>query len=152
MGSLQNWHRNKQHISISLLLLSVSIFVDVISMAEGRGIPTPLMEGRKVEAAGSWPELPEKVGMIRSQIGSRPPSCRRRCRECGGHCEAIQVPVALHDSQQNQRKKRSSHFPAAAATSAGASNKDMALSSEDETSNYKPISWKCKCGNFIFNP
>ncbi|KAG6598761.1 EPIDERMAL PATTERNING FACTOR-like protein 2, partial [Cucurbita argyrosperma subsp. argyrosperma] len=80
--------------------------------------------------------------MVRSsQIGSRPPSCRGRCKACGGRCEAVQVPVAaLRDSSshQNQRKRRTTHF--------------SALSSEDETSNYKPISWKCKCGNFIFNP
>lgn len=101
------------------------------------------MEGPETVAAT------EKMGMVmRNQIGSRPPSCRRRCRECGGHCEAVQVPVALHDSHQNQRKRRSSsssHFFAN-------SKHDVALSSEDETSNYKPISWKCRCGNFIFNP
>ncbi|PKU86097.1 EPIDERMAL PATTERNING FACTOR-like protein 2 [Dendrobium catenatum] len=22
----------------------------------------------------------------------------------------------------------------------------------DESSNYKPMNWKCKCGKFIFNP
>ncbi|XP_023546258.1 EPIDERMAL PATTERNING FACTOR-like protein 2 [Cucurbita pepo subsp. pepo] len=98
--------------SIYLLFLSVSIFIHLTSMAQG------LVEGQMVRS---------------SQIGSRPPSCRGRCKACGGRCEAVQVPVAaLRDSSshQNQRKRRTTHF--------------SALSSEDETSNYKPISWKCK--------
>ncbi|XP_038886514.1 EPIDERMAL PATTERNING FACTOR-like protein 2 [Benincasa hispida] len=147
MGSFQNWHRIK-HVSISLLFLSVSILIHVTSIVEGRGIQGSLTTGRSESPETAAAE--EKAGMMmRNQIGSRPPSCRRRCRECGGHCEAVQVPVALHDlSHQNQRKKRtsrSSHFSVN-------SKHDVALSSEDETSNYKPISWKCKCGNFIFNP
>ncbi|XP_022951797.1 EPIDERMAL PATTERNING FACTOR-like protein 2 [Cucurbita moschata] len=156
MGSLQIWHRNK-HLSIPFLFfLSVFLFIHLTSIAEGRGFQTPLMEDRKVEEQPSTAEL---VRMRRrSQIGSQPPSCRRRCRECGGPCEAIQVPVAVHDSTHQKQRRRTrrrirSHFSSEASSSSSSSKHNkVALSSEDETSNYKPISWKCKCGNFIFNP
>ncbi|KAG6502727.1 hypothetical protein ZIOFF_035014 [Zingiber officinale] len=66
---------------------------------------------------------------VRALIGSRPPMCERRCRGCG-HCEAIQVPVIPQ-----------------------ALNKAMASDLRgDIGSNYKPLSWKCKCGDLIFNP
>lgn len=119
----------------------------------GRGIQA--MEGERKSAetvAVATEEEEEKMGMMmRNQIGSRPPSCRRKCMECGGHCEAVQVPVALHDSNQNQKKGRRRRRSSRRYFS-DHSKHDVALSSEDETSNYKPISWKCKCGNFIFNP
>ncbi|KAL0557781.1 hypothetical protein IC582_006332 [Cucumis melo] len=153
MGSFQIWHRNRnKHVSILLLFLSVFILILVTSI-EGRGIQA--MEGERKSAetvAVATEEEEEKMGMMmRNQIGSRPPSCRRKCMECGGHCEAVQVPVALHDSNQNQKKGRRRRRSSRRYFS-DHSKHDVALSSEDETSNYKPISWKCKCGNFIFNP
>ncbi|KAJ0963328.1 hypothetical protein J5N97_028450 [Dioscorea zingiberensis] len=60
--------------------------------------------------------------MERSLIGSRPPRCESRCINCG-HCEAIQVPSVA-----------------------------QAIKSWRDDSNYKPLSWKCKCGNMIINP
>ncbi|XP_057727639.1 EPIDERMAL PATTERNING FACTOR-like protein 2 [Arachis stenosperma] len=66
-------------------------------------------------------------------IGSRPPRCESRCSNCG-HCEAVQVPIVptFHH-----------HHEAAI----------VAFSSRgDALSNYKPMSWKCKCGDYFFNP
>lgn len=68
-------------------------------------------------------------------IGSRPPRCDRMCGNCG-HCEAVQVPV------NTQAHKRS--FSSSIAS--------IAYSRGDDISNYKPMSWKCKCGNSIINP
>ncbi|CAA6657651.1 unnamed protein product [Spirodela intermedia] len=65
--------------------------------------------------------------MARATIGSRPPSCERRCATCG-HCEAVQVPAV-----PLQRRK------------------DLS-SRGDDTSNYKPVSWKCECGGMITDP
>lgn len=64
-------------------------------------------------------------------IGSSPPRCDRRCSSCG-HCEAIQVPT-------NPSNNNSSTTVAYAR-------------GDQDSSNYKPMSWKCKCGKFIFDP
>lgn len=78
-------------------------------------------------------EVGDGVVSVSSMIGSRPPRCERRCIACG-HCEAIQVPVVPPQG----RKRLSNH---------------AAINSRsDDTSNYKPMSWKCKCGNRILNP
>ncbi|GLU20181.1 hypothetical protein SLE2022_363930 [Rubroshorea leprosula] len=74
--------------------------------------------------------------VLRAQIGSRPPRCERRCSSCS-HCEAIQVPT---NSQVRSRKGNFAHFS------------NVAYARGDDYSNYKPLSWKCKCGNHIFNP
>ncbi|WOL07842.1 hypothetical protein Cni_G16591 [Canna indica] len=77
----------------------------------------------------------EKV-MVRALIGSRPPRCERRCSKCG-HCEAVQVPVI--PQWEKKRGSKQLFF-------------EMANLRGDYTSNYKPLSWKCKCGDVFFNP
>ncbi|KAJ4701550.1 EPIDERMAL PATTERNING FACTOR-like protein 2 [Melia azedarach] len=129
MGSSQNYvccHRNR-HLIFSLLFLLASGLTQVRFMAEGRAI------SKLVEAAQKGFEA-EKMVVMTSMIGSRPPKCERRCSSCT-HCEAVQVPVAT----QAVGHKRS-HFSA------------VAYSRGDDISNYKPMSWKCKCGNLIFDP
>lgn len=74
--------------------------------------------------------------MVRKQIGSRPPKCDTRCRFCG-HCEAIQVPA-------NPRAMTGKINPSTLST--------VAYARRQDNSNYKPMSWKCKCGDIIFNP
>ena len=93
-----------------------------------------------VENCGWWwqKRVEEKVVMVRSLIGSRPPRCERRCMSCG-HCEAVQVPIVPSLKHQ---KIRSNQFFA---------TPTIAYSRGDDISNYKPMCWKCKCGNFIFN-
>nr|POE48352.1 epidermal patterning factor-like protein 2 [Quercus suber] len=85
-------------------------------------------------------EVKKVARMVRTQIGSRPPRCEKRCSSCG-HCEAVQVPIV--PQVQNHRR---SQFYALRATPS------IAYSRGDGTSNYKPMCWKCKCGDFIFNP
>ncbi|KAK6923915.1 hypothetical protein RJ641_010115 [Dillenia turbinata] len=85
----------------------------------------------------------DEMTMVRAQIGSRPPSCPRRCSTCS-HCEAIQVPTNPQIKNDNNKVKSSS------SSSTLISNIDN--SRGDDTTNYKPLSWKCKCGNLIFNP
>ncbi|KAF3787855.1 EPIDERMAL PATTERNING FACTOR-like protein 2 [Nymphaea thermarum] len=70
-------------------------------------------------------------GMV---IGSRPPRCQRRCASCG-HCRAIQVPAV----PQFKNGRRGTVVSSTNAIGA-------------DTSNYKPMSWKCKCGDVIYNP
>ncbi|KAM0062862.1 putative EPIDERMAL PATTERNING FACTOR-like protein [Helianthus debilis subsp. tardiflorus] len=77
--------------------------------------------------------------ILRGQIGSRPPRCERKCGSCG-HCEAIQVPTTPQIKAAIDGVKN----PTVGATEAYARG--------DYSSNYKPMSWKCKCGSYIFNP
>ncbi|KAK0576380.1 hypothetical protein LWI29_016529 [Acer saccharum] len=68
-------------------------------MVEGRAI-SKLTEATQ-KGMG---EEDEKMVVMMSMIGSRPPKCERRCNSCG-HCEAVQVPVTT----QAQGRRRS-HF------------------------------------------
>lgn len=83
----------------------------------------------------------EPMMVAKSQIGSRPPKCERRCSTCE-HCEAVQVPVVP------QIQTHRSHYSSARATTIVVSYSSRG----DDLSNYKPMSWKCKCGNYLFNP
>lgn len=78
----------------------------------------------------------DNKAMVRAQIGSRPPRCETRCRSCG-HCEAIQVPTNPQAQNGKINPSRVSK---------------IAYARGEYSSNYKPLSWKCKCGNIIFNP
>lgn len=130
------WHRNLQTI-IFLLLLFISGLTHVRLTAEGRRIlktQTGVFTQRKNE---------EKMIKMRSLIGSRPPRCEGRCRNCGP-CEAVQVPIVpnLKNQQTSRIHNQLNSYP----------NLFLAYSRGDDISNYKPMCWKCKCGNFFFNP
>ncbi|KAK7307703.1 hypothetical protein VNO77_41007 [Canavalia gladiata] len=114
-------------ISISLFFLIISTWTLPGFVTEGRNTP---------EKNGFYQTVHDDKAMVRAQIGSRPPRCERRCRSCG-HCEAIQVPT----NPQAQNGKINPSTLSAIAYAGG-----------DGSSNYKPMSWKCKCGNLIFNP
>lgn len=79
--------------------------------------------------------------MLTSQIGSRPPRCEKRCGTCG-HCEAIQVPTnpQITNGNKNHTINNKKAY------------NNIAYARDNDNSNYKPMSWKCKCGNLIFNP
>ncbi|KAL0431439.1 UNVERIFIED_CONTAM: EPIDERMAL PATTERNING FACTOR-like protein 2 [Sesamum radiatum] len=81
----------------------------------------------------------EDKAVLRAQIGSRPPRCDGRCSSCG-HCEAIQVPTNPQTGSRAGSRSSSTAVPV------------IAYARGDDNSNYKPMSWKCKCGNLIFNP
>ncbi|CAH9119429.1 unnamed protein product [Cuscuta epithymum] len=120
-------HGNQRQL-LFLLIFSISIFSQSGFSAQGRVMPKQLVEDGYI---------PQQVR--RMLIGSRPPRCENKCRNCG-HCEAIQVPIV--PNLKNQPTIRSSHdLP-----------KHIAYNREDYLSNYKPMCWKCKCGDLIFNP
>ncbi|KAL7262393.1 hypothetical protein ACSBR1_000717 [Camellia fascicularis] len=138
MGSIQNCAcclRNRQLI-IPLIFLLISNFSNSRFMVEGRAISNLVGSVSKLIHYPPGREEEEVVVVAvavavaarRRLIGSRPPRCERRCSSCG-HCEAIQVPIAP--------KLKKNH---------------VASSRADDISNYKPICWMCKCGDFIFNP
>ncbi|KAK7263292.1 hypothetical protein RJT34_30879 [Clitoria ternatea] len=113
-------------ICISLLFLIISSWIQ-------KGL---VVEGRKTQKQRFVQTIHEEKTILRARIGSRPPRCERRCRSCG-HCEAIQVPT---NPQAQNGKVNSPKFSTIAYARVGGN------------SNYKPMSWKCKCGNLIFNP
>ncbi|KAG5070003.1 hypothetical protein AAZX31_01G183700 [Glycine max] len=114
-------------LSISLCFLIISSWTQMGLVTEGRKTP---------KQNGFYQAVHDDKAMVRAQIGSRPPKCERRCRSCG-HCEAIQVPT----NPQAQNGKINSSTVSTIAFTMG-----------EGGSNYKPMSWKCKCGNRIFNP
>ncbi|KAK4262448.1 hypothetical protein QN277_028006 [Acacia crassicarpa] len=111
-------------ISISVLILIISSWIQQGSVTEGRKDQIGFGQGG------------EDKTMVRAQIGSRPPRCERRCSWCG-HCEAVQVPANPQLHNPNLK-------PSTVST--------IAYANGDDHSNYKPMSWKCKCGNLILNP
>uniref|UniRef100_A0A7N0T5I2 Epidermal patterning factor-like protein n=1 Tax=Kalanchoe fedtschenkoi TaxID=63787 RepID=A0A7N0T5I2_KALFE len=129
---LQVIHRFSFYHNIVSIFVLASLFSTLRLLAEGRAMAS--------QVAASQGMAEEEVRIMRSQIGSRPPKCDRRCYSCG-HCEAIQVPT----NPQVASTKRAG----AAGVSRTAAT---AYSRGDYGSNYKPMSWKCKCGNSIFNP
>ncbi|XP_039066499.1 EPIDERMAL PATTERNING FACTOR-like protein 2 [Hibiscus syriacus] len=123
---------SRRHLIVSLLFLLVSSLSKVTFMAaEGRSL------SRLLDVAEKGMEEETRM-VMRNLVGSRPPRCERRCSSCA-HCEAIQVPITTQF-----QNRRSRHF-----------SDDMfsvAYSRGNDVSNYKPMCWKCKCGNMIFNP
>ncbi|CAL0327319.1 unnamed protein product [Lupinus luteus] len=141
-------HKYRHIIIYCLIILfaaSTSIFNNIVFMAEGRGISNlievaPIQnQPHKVNSAHNKGMKGKGLSMVvKSQIGSRPPNCEGRCRSCG-HCEAVQVPV------EAIVQRRRSHYSSTRAIITYSSR-------SDDLSNYKPMSWKCKCGDYFFNP
>ncbi|KAH9606159.1 hypothetical protein KSS87_023377, partial [Heliosperma pusillum] len=126
MGSSQNlvFPIKTRHLLISLLLCFSSSF---------------FVQGRQISESNVVLKGQEEKVIERALIGSSPPRCEGRCRNCG-HCEAIQVPII---PQQGFPRN---HFIKSIPRT------QIAYSRGDSLSNYKPMSWKCKCGDTIFNP
>ncbi|KAL4582070.1 hypothetical protein LXL04_006608 [Taraxacum kok-saghyz] len=129
MGCGHNPHL-LHHLTISLLFLSIPFTTQLRSIAQGRML---------VKQA-THSQVEDEKTILRGQIGSRPPRCERRCGSCG-HCEAIQVPT---NPQIKTATNGVVNNPTVGVT--------IAYARGDYSSNYKPMSWKCKCGSFIFNP
>ncbi|KAJ8567386.1 hypothetical protein K7X08_019594 [Anisodus acutangulus] len=99
-------------------------------------------EGRQlIDTHGHGQTKSEKRAILRSQIGSRPPRCDKRCGSCG-HCEAIQVPTNPQITNGNKNHTINENK----------ASSSIAYARDSDNSNYKPMSWKCKCGDLIFNP
>nr|CAB3466624.1 unnamed protein product [Digitaria exilis] len=89
---------------------------------------------------------------MRSMVGSRPPSCAGRCWWCGDRrCEAVQVPITPQENRGHAT--RGGLGGGGGGRRAGASSSSLKqqqqqlslVSSYNDHSNYKPLSWRCKC-------
>ncbi|KAI3873969.1 hypothetical protein MKW98_001618 [Papaver atlanticum] len=101
------------------------------------------------------PSQPPTQGFVmedKSRLGSTPPSCYNRCDHCNP-CMAVQVPTPIRDrfrpglhklvplmkKKKNEEKSTESVY-------------SKSSTGNDQYTNYKPLGWKCRCGNHIFNP
>ncbi|KAI4345261.1 hypothetical protein L6164_012400 [Bauhinia variegata] len=80
----------------------------------------------------------------KNRLGSMPPSCHNKCNECQP-CMAVQVPsVPSHDRVHPDPTRK---------TSLGFFNPSTQVNiNNNGYSNYKPLGWKCHCGDHFFNP
>lgn len=75
----------------------------------------------------------------KTRLGSTPPSCHNKCNECHP-CMAVQVPSM---PGRASRLDSPSALPMRFFDSSSQGNR---------YSFYKPLGWKCRCGNHFFNP
>ncbi|OWM65642.1 EPIDERMAL PATTERNING FACTOR-like protein 1 [Punica granatum] len=82
----------------------------------------------------------------KARLGSTPPSCYNKCNGCHP-CLAVQVP-SLPISLRSKRPpgSRRHHSPVAPTEFLNPSLES------GRYSNYKPLGWKCRCRNHLFNP
>ncbi|OIV92828.1 hypothetical protein TanjilG_00962 [Lupinus angustifolius] len=121
-----------------LNFISISLFFLVISSWTLQGFVTEEGSRNTLKQNGFQQIVHDDKVMVRARIGSRPPKCEKRCRSCGP-CEAIQVPT-----NPQAHKEKININPSTVSTNA--------YERGEGNVNYKPMSWKCKCGNHIFNP
>ncbi|THU46815.1 hypothetical protein C4D60_Mb09t08870 [Musa balbisiana] len=65
-------------------------------------------------------------------LGSKPAKCEMKCTKCA-HREVVRVPIVPVNRTETRECFRST------------------ASGIDYSSNYKPMNWKCKCGDMILN-
>ncbi|KAL9681695.1 hypothetical protein QQ045_013482 [Rhodiola kirilowii] len=153
------WGHRHQSIILPLIFLVLSSSTHFRLMAEGKLVSiriqtlsqhfyqTPCVHRLNqifkfaARVKPSYNEADQKTrSETRAQmIGSRPPRCQYRCRGCGP-CEAVQVPV--NPQLHGRRSARSNFYK----------THEIEYSRGDDVTNYKPMGWKCKCGNLFFNP
>ncbi|KAK3126316.1 hypothetical protein QOZ80_7AG0554800 [Eleusine coracana subsp. coracana] len=131
------------HMPLGSLFFSILLLL-TFSISDARRLP--LRRLQEIDTIKGQQEATETMGAMerRFLIGSRPPRCERLCRSCG-HCEAVQVPIVPQE-HSHKRAHQEQVLSAAAAGEAMFSYRVNGIT------NYKPLSWKCKCGGAILDP
>ncbi|KAJ7945421.1 EPIDERMAL PATTERNING FACTOR-like protein [Quillaja saponaria] len=125
MNSLNSYHYFTTRTA-SIVIILLHLFLSLVSSLNQAPQP-PSISSRGV--------LVEK-----SRLGSIPPSCHNKCNDCHP-CMAVQVPTLPRHDRIHPGLTRaipSSFF-------------DPSHQGKSYT-NYKPLGWKCHCGNHFFNP
>ncbi|KAL2332755.1 hypothetical protein Fmac_013968 [Flemingia macrophylla] len=78
---------------------------------------------------------PDPLCEEKSRLGSSPPTCYNKCNQCHP-CMAVQVPSVPSHTQVHPCLVPVEGF----------------FLQGNRYSNYKPLSWKCRCGDHYFNP
>ncbi|CAN6170820.1 unnamed protein product [Urochloa humidicola] len=135
-------HMPLRPLFFSILILLTSSME--VAYSDARRLPIRLLEigGKKEQAEAAIFRGEMEKG--RALIGSRPPRCERVCMSCG-HCEAVQVPIVPQDRRLQKRATT-------ATTNAITISAAMFTYRVDGITNYKPLSWKCRCGGTILDP
>ncbi|XP_042988857.1 EPIDERMAL PATTERNING FACTOR-like protein 2 [Carya illinoinensis] len=149
MDSTENcvcWHRNRNLLISTLIVLLVSSMTIVRFTAhKGRSIPK-LVEAAQVSnnnPAESRRESREEMGKDMGERSDRVEAAKLR-EEVRHLWALVQVPIV-------PRVRRQRRSPLISDASHATHSTTIAYS-RDGVSNYKPMCWKCKCGDFIFNP
>ncbi|KAF9678888.1 hypothetical protein SADUNF_Sadunf07G0083000 [Salix dunnii] len=79
----------------------------------------------------------------KARLGSTPPSCHNKCSGCHP-CMAVQVPTLPNQNRPAQ--------PVSTKTSSIDQFFDPYPAGNNRYSNYKPLGWKCRCGDHFYNP
>ncbi|KAF0905546.1 hypothetical protein E2562_007343 [Oryza meyeriana var. granulata] len=139
---------NHAHLPLPIFFSILLLFSMEVAHSDARRLPLKLLE------VGNIKEEPdetrgEKMKMEgRNLIGSRPPRCERVCMSCG-HCEAVQVPIVPHELKRETEAAADEQQHVVSATAISAAVFTYRVNG---LSNYKPLSWKCKCGGIILDP
>ncbi|KAJ1381996.1 Epidermal patterning factor protein [Sesbania bispinosa] len=87
------------------------------------------------------PAIPPRDQLFeeKNRLGSIPPTCHNKCNQCHP-CMAVQVPNSPN------------HDKAKPGLNQIAAMEGFFLQGNNRYSNYKPLSWKCQCGDHFYNP
>ncbi|KAM0971207.1 hypothetical protein ACFX13_019429 [Malus domestica] len=91
------------------------------------------------------PLTPPLRGMLfeeKTRLGSEPPSCHNKCNYCHP-CVAVQVPT-ISSRERRVEPGMTRTIPMMFL--------DPSHPGTNKYSNYKPLGWKCHCGDHFFNP
>uniref|UniRef100_A0A3Q7JIQ5 Epidermal patterning factor-like protein n=1 Tax=Solanum lycopersicum TaxID=4081 RepID=A0A3Q7JIQ5_SOLLC len=81
----------------------------------------------------------------KTRLGSMPPSCYNKCNQCHP-CMAAQVPTTPSHRQDGPSPSRGKNIAMEYFDSPSPST------GANRYSNYKPLEWKCKCEDHLYNP
>ncbi|KAK7359000.1 hypothetical protein VNO77_00943 [Canavalia gladiata] len=126
MASLDSYHYSR---TITTLLLIILMVIHLLCPVSSSNQPQPAISPR------------ELLFEEKNRLGSIPPSCHNKCNDCHP-CMAVQVPTMPgHDLVPDLTK-----------TASVKSFLNPRSPQGNRYSNYKPLGWKCHCGDHFFNP
>lgn len=131
-----------------VFLVSLALLVVVVATTHTGGHATQAATDGVVVGVGS-----SSMVAGRSMIGSTPPNCEGRCgwwcvgRSCGAVLVPIEPPPHQPDNAQSRRHGSGGTGDDSTASAAAAVVRQRRLSPYDHAdySNYKPVTWTCKC-------
>ncbi|KAI4330182.1 hypothetical protein MLD38_028485 [Melastoma candidum] len=146
-----------------LLFTSVALFILLLHLHHTQN-PQQQQQQHPLSPKGKF-SFQEKT-----RLGSTPPSCHNKCNGCHP-CMAVQVPsvpsrkgAAEHGDDVVAAVEEQTSSSSGSAHGAGMTRSKKkrlvpdSLEYFDPTpsagrySNYKPLGWKCRCGNHFYNP
>ncbi|KAF8411439.1 hypothetical protein HHK36_003988 [Tetracentron sinense] len=113
------------------LLYTTTIVITVLHLLS----PASCVDQKQLSVAPQGLLMEDKT-----RLGSAPPSCHNKCNQCHP-CMAVQVPTLPIRDRVEPGLGRTIPL-----------DLESSPSTTGEYSNYKPLGWKCRCGDRLFNP